>query len=196
MGAGSEAAMLNTGVKAGHNDSRQTANTYADAWLFALHNAVEKRSWIGAEDDAQRDAQRIDFAGHSPSSAVTVKEGVASETLPVNMGPESLADALWHKESNPGKWLPEAGLGVPVPFFSSKRVALFPMKSSDPFKIRANPSTTLLLFLRHTLLHTPIVENFVDDFPKFVRTLPIQTFRPEARVGIERGLHRQPASIS
>jgi hypothetical protein len=94
-----------------HNDPRLTANTYSDASLFALRGAVERLPWVGPEDDAQRDAQKSDFAGLSPSLAGAVNKGAKSENLPVNMGLESLADALWHKKSNPGKWLQRQGSG-------------------------------------------------------------------------------------
>ncbi|MGB7769958.1 MAG: site-specific integrase [Verrucomicrobiia bacterium] len=52
-----------------HNDPRLTANTYADASLFSLREAVAKLPWKGLADDAQRDAQRNDFPGTSFAKA-------------------------------------------------------------------------------------------------------------------------------
>ncbi len=87
-----------------HNDPRLTANTYADASLFSLRSAVEKLPWDGGEDDAQRDAQRNDFAGHSASLAVTVEGGMKSEKDPVNMGLKSLSVAECHGMAKTGEW--------------------------------------------------------------------------------------------
>jgi len=87
-----------------HNDPRLTANTYADASLFALRSAVEKLSWTGLEDDAQRDAQRNDFDGLLPSLAVTVDDKSKSEKSSVNMGLKSLSGTASRGVAKQGEW--------------------------------------------------------------------------------------------
>jgi integrase len=92
-----------------HNDPRLTANTYADASLFSLRSAVEKLPWDGGDDDAQRDAQRNDFAGHSASLAVTVEGGMKSEKAPINMGLKSLSVAVCPATAKTEEWLQRQG---------------------------------------------------------------------------------------
>jgi hypothetical protein len=84
-------------------------NTYADASLFSLRSAVEKLPWNGLEDDAQRDAQRNDFAGHSASLAVTVEDRIESGKSPVEMGLKSLSVAVCPGMAKTGEWLQRQG---------------------------------------------------------------------------------------
>jgi hypothetical protein len=92
-----------------HNDPRLTANTYADASLFSLRSAVEKLLWDRGDDDAQRDAQRNDFKGHLPSSAVTVEDRLESGKSPVEMGLKSLSVAGCPGMAKTGDWLQRQG---------------------------------------------------------------------------------------
>ncbi len=87
-----------------HNDPRLTANTYADASLFALRGAVEKLPWNVPVDDAQRDAQKNGFDGLSPSLAVIVESGAKLGKSPVNMGLKSLSDTACHIVAKQGEW--------------------------------------------------------------------------------------------
>ena len=92
-----------------HNDPRLTANTYADASLFSLRSAVEKLPWNGCEDDAQRDAQRNDFGGHSASLAVTVEDGMKGEKSPLEMGLKSLSVTVCPGMAKSEEWLQRQG---------------------------------------------------------------------------------------
>ena len=98
-----------------HNDPRLTANTYADASLFALRGAVEKLACVGLEDDAQRDAQKNDFAGLSASLPVTLKEGTKSVKTLVDMGLKSLAGMGRHEGSHGGEMVRAAGFEPATP---------------------------------------------------------------------------------
>jgi hypothetical protein len=92
-----------------HNDPRLTANTYADASLFALRSAVERLPWFGSTDDAQRDAQKNGFEGLLGALPVTVKGGAKSAKKPVDMGLKSLAGTGWRKGSPGGELVRGAG---------------------------------------------------------------------------------------
>jgi hypothetical protein len=101
-----------------HNDPRLTANTYADASLFALRSAVEKLPWTDSEGDAQRDAQENDFGGLLPSLPVTVKGGAENARKLVNMGLKSLAGAGWHEGSHGGGLVRDTGFEPVTPTVS------------------------------------------------------------------------------
>jgi integrase len=83
-----------------HNDPRLTSNTYADASLFALREAVERLPW----DDAQRDAQKSGASGLLPSSSVTVGGKAKSEKTSVEMGLMSVSVTGWHEVAKTGEW--------------------------------------------------------------------------------------------
>ena len=110
-----------------HNDPRLTANTYADASLFALRSGVEKLSGFGSEDDAQRDAQETGARGLSPSLPVTV-DGVDTDAKwRMNPGVKSLSGTECHSLAKKGDWLQRQGscaLTPKLPLFSAQFDAL------------------------------------------------------------------------
>ena len=95
-----------------HNDPRLTANTYADASLFALRGAVEKLPWNGSAHDAQRDAQRSDSTGLLPSLAVTVGNLSESEKQSMNTGIKSLTVTVSHAVAKSEEWCPRQDLNL------------------------------------------------------------------------------------
>jgi Phage integrase family len=64
-----------------HNDPRLTANTYADASLFGLKDAVKKLLFYSSDDDAQIDTQSLVTEGLLPSLPVTMIARLESEKL-------------------------------------------------------------------------------------------------------------------
>jgi len=100
-----------------HNDPRLTANTYADASLFSLRSAVEKLAWNGLEDDAQGDAQKTDFGGHSASLAVTVEDEMESGKSLVKMGLKSLSGAVCRAVPKNANWLQRQGSNLQSAIF-------------------------------------------------------------------------------
>jgi len=90
------------------NDPRLTSNTYADASLFALREAVERLPW----DDAQRDAQKSGASGLLPSLSVTVGGKAKSEKTSVEMGLMSVSVTGWHEVAKTGQWCAIEGLNL------------------------------------------------------------------------------------
>jgi hypothetical protein len=70
---------------------------------------------VGLEDDAQRDAQKNDFAGLSASLPVTLKEGTKSVKTLVDMGLKSLAGMGRHEGSHGGEMVRAAGFEPATP---------------------------------------------------------------------------------
>ena len=88
-----------------HTDPRLTAKTYADSSLFALSPAVGKLTMPATTgDDAQIDAQRIDFRGHVPSLAGAKGEGLKADKSPLITGLKLLSDAGCHEAAQKGEW--------------------------------------------------------------------------------------------
>ena len=87
-----------------HNDPRLTANTYADASLFSLREAVAKLRWMGGKDDAQIDAQKFGASGLLPSLSDTVGDEGKSEKSHVNMVLKSLSGTLSHGVAKNEEW--------------------------------------------------------------------------------------------
>lgn len=66
----------------------------------------------GVGGDAQRDAQRNDFDGHSPSLAGTVEGGKQSEKSLVEMGLKSLSVTECHEVASKEEWCAVQGLNL------------------------------------------------------------------------------------
>lgn len=88
-----------------HSDVRLTMKIYADSSLFALRPAIEKLlPWNCAEDDSQRDSQKLGAEGPLASLAGTVNDDSKNENQPVNMGLKSLSVTLGHGGAESGEW--------------------------------------------------------------------------------------------
>jgi hypothetical protein len=107
-----------------HRDPRLTAETYTDAWMLPLGDAVAKLSFHRAESesktyapiDAPISAQTGVQSGQEVSSSVTQTAGADVHETPVNTGEKSLSVTLSHGLAKVGEWCALQGLNLrPLP---------------------------------------------------------------------------------
>jgi len=88
-----------------HSDVRLTMRIYADSSLFALRPAIEKLlPWNYAENDSQRDSQKLGADGLLPSLCGTVEATANTLISPLITGLKSLSVTGCHGGAESGEW--------------------------------------------------------------------------------------------
>jgi hypothetical protein len=96
-----------------HRDPKQTAETYTDARMLPLKEAIAKLNFHRSPGPSKDDTQNSVAAGQNGSFAVTPPLTSKSENSSLDMGLKSLFVPTSHTGAKEGKWSERQDLNLP-----------------------------------------------------------------------------------